>query len=301
MDSDQRNKETQISTTRGVLSDSASSDEDDYGHTRTTMDKLLARALERQFTEVLRWVYRYSDAEIRRIDDRGECLDIVFRMPFYLPEPEYDYGTWLATRRAQSKLRRGFINHLRKREVVKDLSDYFFTKLAQYLLELNNISRYSKAIQKHLRRIAQKMLAGRRRHPIDKNIAKRIEREGVDIYRTIQQMQRCIERWKRTNPKIEDQAITKKIDRFYPIRNYPWMPFFTSLIRRLPCKPYFGSKNDLSNGVDEVGKPLPARLSEPNRWSTIDIAVKILQKKLLQESGLQFSLQDIKGLLIRAI
>jgi hypothetical protein len=193
--SDQKNKEAKI--THDTPSVSASND-DAYGHTKTSMDRTLAQALERQFTEVLDWVYRYSDPAIT-IADRGECLDILFRMPFYFPEPDYDYGAWLATRRAQAKLRRGFIAYLRKPEVIKDLSDFFFTTLAKFLLEFKGVSRYGATIEKHLRRIAQKRLAGRRHHSIHKNTAMQIKREGIKIHQVIQEIQQSIAHWKKSD------------------------------------------------------------------------------------------------------
>ena len=303
-DSDQRNKVVPVFTPHSTHPGSVISKTTrqpsragtDFEHAKARADKLLAQGIERRFTEVLDYVYVFSRAEIRRIDDRGEYLDLIFRMPFFFPEPSPDSGKWLRTASAQVELRRGFMRHLRKPEVVKELSDFLYTKLSQFLLELDGISKYGDGIQKHLRRIAQKKLAGRPSHPIEKNVAKRIRKEGVEIHKAIQDMQRMIERWKKTNPKIEDRAVRTNIG-----RRYPWMPFFNSIIPTLPCKPYFASKIEASYIVDEDGNPLPAKISEPDRWSTVDIAVKILQKKLFLETALQFSLRDVKRILTAAI
>jgi hypothetical protein len=303
-DSDQRNKNVPVATptgTPGVANSEATKQattiQADSGYRRTSVDNLLAEGLERYFSEVLDCVYFFSPAEIKRIDDRGEYLDLVFRMPFFLPEPSPDSGKWLQTRSAQTKLRRGFMNYLRKREVVKDLSDFFYTKLARFLLELGGISRYSDGVQKHLRRIAQKKLAGRPSHAIDKDIAKQIGKEGVEIHKTIQDMQRSIERWKKANPKIDDPAIKKNLFRSYPVKVYPWMRFFTSLIPKLPRKPYFSSKIGPSEVIGKDEKLPPAKLSEPDHWSRIDICAKVMQGKLLQDCGTRFSLRDIGAIL----
>jgi hypothetical protein len=78
------------------------------------------------------------------------------------------------------------------------------------------------------------------------------------------------------------------------------MPFFTSL-PTLPRKPYFESKIDENDVIGPDEKVPPVKLSEPDRWSTTDIAVKILQKRLLQGTALQFSIRDIKRILIAAL
>lgn len=303
-DSDQRSKEAPGSAPRDTPSGAASSDptarpseiKTDSAKARERLDKALGEHLERYFTEVLDRVYLYSSAAIERIDDRGECLDIVFRMPFFLAAPSPDAGKWLLTARARTKLRKGFMDYLRRGETVKEMSDLLYAQLSHFLLELGGINKYNDKIQAQLRKIAQKMLAGRPSHPIPNKVEKRIQKEGVNIYRAIQDMQNSIKRWKKT-----DRTIRGNIRRLYPTKKYPWLPIFVSLIPKLPYKPYYPGRTDPSGAFDEKGKPLPAKLSEPDRWSTIDIAVKILQQKLRQEIAIPFSLDDIKRTLSAAV
>ena len=107
--------------------------------------------------------------------------------------------------------------------------------------------------------------------------------------------------WQESDPKIDDPAIKKKISRSYPVKSYPWMPLFHELIPKLPCKPYFDSKSKTTEVLDDNDQPLPVKLSEPDRWSTIAIAVKILQTKLLQERCIKFPLRGIRKVLAKAL
>ena len=75
------------------------------------------------------------------------------------------------------------------------------------------------------------------------------------------------------------------------------MPFFKNQIAKLPGKPVSNSKADVNEAYDKDGKLPPPKLSEPHRWSPIDITVKILQRMCLQRFARSFSLRDIKLIL----
>jgi hypothetical protein len=276
------------------------SEEDHYGHTRQSVDKMLARAIKRRFTDVLDSVFFFSNAEIKTITINKDHLQLIVYIPFVLPAPSPEGGLWWDTVAAQIELRRDFAKHLRSSTFNKTFARLFHTELSHFLLERGNIGRYREEIQKLLRKLPQQELAGRPSRPIGKAVANEIKTEGVKIYQALQNMQMAITGWKDNNPKLDNPAIKKKLSRRYPLKTYPWRPFFYELIPKLPCKPYLPSKIEATKVLDEDGHPLPAKLSEPDRWSTKDIATKIMQAKLLQERGIKFPLRGIRQVLAKA-
>jgi len=195
----------------------------------------------------------------------------------------------------------GHVKHLRSSAFTKTFSNLFYTELAHFLLTLANINKYDENIQKQLRKIPQQELAGRPGHSIGKLVANEINTEGLKIYQVLQNMQKSIKHWKDLDLKIDDTAIRKKLSRSYPAKAHPWMPFFHELIPKLPPKPYFDSKGNTTEVLDDNDKLLPAKLREPDRWSTIAIAVKILQGKLLRERNTKFPLRGIRKVLAKAL
>ncbi len=275
-------------------------DDFDFRHTRKSLDRLIARSLERKFTEVLDSVFAFSATGIKSIDIGEDHLEVVIHVPFWLPEPSRHFGGWLRTPRAQNKLRKGFAKYLRKPDVKRTLSNFFYTELSKYLLELCKIGRFSERVRRHLRTIAQRNLAGRPSHSIRGQRAHHIKKEGITIYRTLQKIQRSIERWKKANPQIDDPGILKKLRRSYSVKRHPWITFFFALVPKLPRRHYLDSEPD-STTLDADGKLLPAKLAEPSEWSIIDITAKILQARLLKDTKTLFPLRDIKRVLAPAI
>jgi hypothetical protein len=285
-----------------TLSGSAQGDKIDpeeghHGYSQEKLDRMVTRVIKDRFTDVLNFCL---PAEIETISVGKKDFRLIVCVPFDLPDPSPDGGKWWATRAAQNKLRRDFAKHLKSGRFNKTLANLFYTELAHFLLKRDNIGRYSKGIQRLLRKIPQQTLAGRPSNPIRKHLANEITNEGVKIYQALQNIQEAIRRWKNNDPKIEDPGIKKKLSRRYLVKTYPWMPLFYELIPKLPCKPYFDTGIETTQIVDKSGHPLPARLCEPDRWSTIDIAVKIIQAKLLQERGIKFPLRGIRQVLAKA-
>jgi hypothetical protein len=276
------------------------SEKDDYGHTQESVDIMIARAIRRRFTDVLDFVFFHSSAEIKKINIERDYLRLIVDVPFALPEPSGG-GKWWDTAAAQNALRRDFAKHLTSGRFKKTFGNLFYTELAHFLLKRENIGRYRKDIQTRLRKLPQQKLAGRPSHPIGKSVANEITNDGVKIHQALEKMQKTIGRWKDNDPKIDDPAIEKKLSRSYPVKSYPWMSLFHELIPKLPCKPYFDSKGKTTEILDENDQPLPAKLCEPDRWSTIVIAVKVLQTNLLHTRGIKFPLRGIRQVLAKAL
>jgi hypothetical protein len=290
----QANSKISSDSARG---DKIGSDEVHHEYTQEILDRMMARAIGHRFTDLLNFC---PPAEIETINV-GKDLQVIVCVPFDLPDPSPDGGMWWATSGAQNDLRRDFAKHLGSGRFKKTLANLFYTELTHFLLKRDNIGRYGKGIQKLLRKIPQQKLAGRPSHPIGKTVANEITNEGVKIYRSLQNIQEAIRRWKDNDPKIEDPAIKKKLSRGYPVKTYPWMPFFYELIPKLPRKPYFESKSNATEVLDDNDRQLPVKLCEPERWSTIAVAVKILQKKLLHERRTNYALRGIRQVLAKAL
>ena len=276
------------------------SEEDHYGHTQKSVDRLVARALGRRITDVLDSAFFFSQVEIKTINIKKDNLQLIVNVPFVLPAPSLDGGLWWDGAAAQNALRRDFAQHLRSSKFKKTFANLFYTELSHFLLERGNIGKYRKEIQTLLRKLPQQELAGRPTHPIGKSVANEIKIVGKTIYLTLQKIQKTVRRWKADDPKIDDTAIQKKLSRSYPLKTYPWMRFLYELIPKLPRKAYFGAKLEATEILDDDGNPLPARLSEPDRWSTKDIATKIIQAKLSQEKHIKFPLRGIRRVLAEA-
>jgi hypothetical protein len=268
------------------------------GYTQEKYHKMIARAIKRRFTDVLNFC---PPAEIETINVGKNELRFVVCVPFELPDPSPDGGKWWDTREAQNGLRRDFAKHLMSGRFKKILANVISTELTHFLFERDNIGRYPEGIQELLRKIPQEVLAGRPSHPIRGDVTREITNEGAKIYQAIENIKGTIRRWKKNNPKIEDPAIKKKLSRNYPVRTYSWMPLFYELIPNLPRNPYFNSRGKTTEVLDDNDKPLPAKLCEPDRWSTRAVAVKILQRKLLHERGTKFPLRGIRQVLAKAL
>ncbi len=286
----------------GRVAEEPASDQekDPYGHTRESVDKMLVRAIKRRFSDVLESAFFFSTAEVKAIKINKDDLQLIVIVPFVLPQPSEDGGLWWDTAAAQKQLKRDFANHLGSSKFKKTIGNFFYTELSHFLLERGNIRKYPKEIQKSLRKLPQQALAGRTKHPIGKSIATIIRTDGVRIYQTLQNMQTAIKRWRVNDPKIENPGIKKKLSRSYPLKTYPWMAIFHDLVPKLPCKPYLDCNIQATDVLDENGHLLPAKLSEPDRWSTINIATKIIQSKLLVEQRSKFPLRGIRQVLAKA-
>jgi len=259
---------------------------------RQKLDKSITLAAEGRFTDVLNTVFFFSLPEIIAVHVQKDHLCLTVHVPFFLPPPSAANSAWLSTRPSQTKLKRGFARHLRGPEFSESLSHLIYVELSKFLLELGNIGRYSESTQKYLRRIAQRRLAGRHAHPVPKRLLPEVKKKGLEIHRVVREMQRTVMTWKTTVPGIDGQEIEKRIRREYPVKSHTWMPYFFTLIPKLPRKPYAVRIDETA--ADVTGKLPPAKLSEPNRWSTIDITVKILQAKLLADKSALFALRSIE-------
>jgi hypothetical protein len=270
----------------------------DNGYTDERLDRMVVRTIRHRFTEILSFCL---PAEIETIHVGKKDLRLIVCVPFDLPDPSPDGSKWLATRAAQNQLRREYARHLKSEGFKQIVASVFHAELAHFLFERDNIGRYPERIQELLRRIPQEVLAGRPSHSIPEDVANEISDEGAKIYRDLENIKTDIRRWKKNDSKIEDPVIQKKLSRKYPETAYSWMPFFYELIPSLPLKPYFGSKGMTGELLDDKDKPLPAKLCEPDRWSTTAAVVKILQKKLFLNRGTKYPLRGIRKILAKAL
>jgi len=274
-------------------------DPEPEGDARGTSEKKLALAIERRYTDVLESVFFNSNPEIKKVKVDKDSLELSVYFPFLLPQPSPGGGKWMDTTAAQRKLRRDFAQYLHGKEFGIELANFFRAHFATFLLKLGNISKYRTSIQKHLRRLPQKSNAGRRRQAIDKAIARQIRCYGPQALEWLKDLQKTVESWIRVDPQLEDEGLSKKIFRRYPAKNYPWVTFFMKIAYQIPRKPYSVSTCD--NTSTYGGELPPATLSEPTRWSTLDISAKVLQAKLAHDHGVQFPLRSIRDILRKSL
>lgn len=119
------------------------------------------------------------------------------------------------------------------------------------------------------------------------------------MYQTLLQIKRLVESWKKRHKRISNSTILRKLKGEYPLEKCRWIKDFFDLSEALPRKRYVSSTlNGLEiSQTDPDGSLPPCKLSEPQDWSILDTAVRIMQTKLNRETAAKYPRLEIQSLI----
>jgi hypothetical protein len=177
----------------------------------------------------------------------------------------------------------------------KELSDFFYVRLQAFLMEHYGFHKSGQNTLTYLKNFAKRALAGRPTPSMTRTQKRQISNEGKLIYEAIMEIQLKLESAKKRSKSFNHAKALRKIRREYPVGTVPWIEHFVDLSDALPRRRYLPMHGD--EIMDADGKLPPCNLSNPEHWSTVGIAVRVMQCKLFQETRNKFPLQMLKALI----
>ena len=89
--------------------------------------------------------------------------------------------------------------------------------------------------------------------------------------------------------------IWRRLDEEYDSDDFAWMRAFKAMRSKIPPRKTFRSIEQ--SRIDKHGQLPPAALSEPDRWKTFDLAVKLTRKQWYLDTGTRLPASDVRKLL----
>lgn len=277
-----------------VLAEPCSTKELEASISREQQHANIAETIERRFLEVTQSSLAHWQAEIQNIDFDDYRLLVSIAVPFVLPSDPFH-------RRERTRLREDFAEFLFKRENQKKLSNQLLhPMLVAFLIDTFSLKHLDSRIMKRLKRLPQRSSAGRPTEPVPSDMQMRITKEGKAIYRKLQDIRGQVEKWQKKLADLNAAMIRLKLRKRYPAAKFKWMPHFLTMSSKLPRRRYYASERNQSafSEVTSLDASVPScQITEPRAWSIIDIATKVTQAHLLQETGKQIALLRIRALI----
>jgi len=272
-----------------------SSEGEEATGTPVQLEHKIAESIMTRIREVTSLSLGYDDARITstQIDKNRILLSI--SLPF-LSAPDSRIQEWPYSRRDLKK----FVEFLRDKQNQKLLSNFFHKQLVEFLIKQHSLQKFSEPLRTLLKRSAQRSLAGRPAQTFTPRESRYIASQGKTIQHVIQELQTRVREMKRRKRDLTHPALIASLEREYSQFRYPWIKHFFEIAEHLPRRRYSSGRvaeSDFTVGASSSGKLSTCRVSEPDEWSTSDIAAKILKKMLFSESGNSYPLLKIKELI----
>ena len=255
------------------------------------MDKQIARTLNGQIKLICDCTLsdKPTPAEIKRLTFHSGRLELLIHWPFFMPRPTGDSGDCFPTARDvaqfRARLRQYILEHTGKK-----LSNLLFDEFITVLMRHMKLHRFDDRILKHLRP-GERRQAGRPRRPaMNGKLKALIRQDGAAIYRTLCEWQGKIQGWQRRTPAITEKEICDRLRKAYDRDNYPWMRDFTRLTSVGFPRNSYADNN-----------PAAPRLSEPKRWSTLQLTAVLVQERLYRETGIRHALNALTEVIRKGI
>jgi hypothetical protein len=244
----------------------------------------------------------YRSAKIREIQFEEDQLVILLSLPFLLlpTSTSQEPGEHPYPRREQKRIREDFAKYLMEEENEKKLSHFLCAQLVDFRIKVCNPKKPNPAVEKYLRKISQRILAGRPIQVIPPKILHYIRHEGKPINKLIRVIQSQVKIMKKRNKDLTNATIVKKLSRKHPSSTFPWMPVFLKMKNDLPRRRYSPSVatgQEIPESADPDGKLPLCNLSEPDDWSTLETTTRVIRAKLLAETNVSYPLREIRALI----
>jgi hypothetical protein len=257
-------------------------------------DRRIAVSLDRRIQEITQSSLGHWPAEIQNIEfnDYGFLMSI--EVPFVLSSDA-------KFRRDEIRLQTGFAQYLFKTDNQKKLSNQFlYPMLVNYLIEAFGIKTVNPMVRNYLKNIPQRTLAGRPNGPISSDVQGRVTQEGKAILEMLRVIRTKVQGWQMKTPDLNDLAIQQRIRKRYPASKFKWIPHFLKMCSKLPRRRYEVSASALVRSpvnAPNHEKLTTCTITDPKDWSVIDIAIRVTQAQILQQTGRRIALLKIKALL----
>jgi hypothetical protein len=272
---------------RPNATDSISPNAEDDGVKRETVESSIARAFELAFREIADSSVGFWPVEIQEIKTEEDGLLISALVPFLLPNQRQE-------RRSFERFRDEFAQYFRSTENVKKLNSFILQRLFEFFTKQY---RLSEDILERLAKVPQKTLAGRPRTTIPVDQRSRISDQGKQVLAGLHEISKQIISWKKRHPK-ESTIARKILESFGP--RFPWVDILLGLDGAIPRRRYLPKTIDeaqLSEQADPEGARPPCKLSEPEDWSMLRTAAKIVQAVFQKQAGEAYPLLELVALI----
>jgi|SRR5882724_10922362 len=265
----------------------------EYGLTRERVNELIARSLHPIISSALD-TFVFRAARIVEASAEKDHVKIMLFLPFRLPPPDYPDEFRI------DELLVDFSKYLLQQPTNRKLANHFYKELILFLSRRYNSAPVQALLEKSLALKGERRLAGRPRQRIQKKLKPEIARLGSDIFTTLQQIQKQIDKWSEKHKQLNDAEVRRLLLPKYPVGKYPWIKSFLSISDELPRTRYVPRTSDDFSPPENADGRLPSpRLSHPNSWSAFQASVKTVQDFFFRKYKRRFRLQSIRKLLSR--
>jgi hypothetical protein len=234
------------------------------------MNDRLARSLQYGVKQFLEY---WTDARIVSAHWEQNNLDIMVRLPFWLPLPaDSEAGDWLASKRDIQVFRSGVRKQFKEMRSAR-MSNLLFSEYRKFIFAYLRIHRFSREVEKRLPTMVERRLAGRPTNRSSEAQLKNLRKDVKEIHRQLRELKKQIRVWKKLDPGLTEISLKDVILDWPPFEDLPWPKVMFRCFRALTSKyPYKGLHIDKD-------------LVDPRSWSAKEWAVVIVQEMSRRKSG----------------
>ena len=240
---------------------------------KTSLNKAIYKQLRIQIKGILDPVLSFGDVRITRVSHVDGSIS--FRVPFWLPPPSPDNVRWLTTLEEQRSLRQTFAVRLEA-----ELNRFLEIQLKEYLLERMDIEHYDPSIQKIVRRLFQKLLAGRPAYahsslnPPEKKLL-------LDVRKSVESFRDAVKQLAAKN--LTDRDIRGHLRESVTSHEERYLKLFLRHCSKIPRRRYDRYEHDPDAYSTDT------KLSEPNEWDLVRITARIAYHEILAATGKRYT------------
>lgn len=260
-----------------------------------SIENQIARWLQADLKMLADDFWQELPAEVKNVNLQKNALLVRIKLPFRNPLPSKEGGEWLSRQKEIDRIRIAFANFLRENpSITKRLANLFYSEFHTFFMAQTKRFHFSDAIREKIERSTARRLAGRPQIPIPESAKEDVKKAVKAIHKVVLEIQAKVKSWKKRTHNIRNKSILKRLKTEYDREQYPWTRFVFVLqdLTTLPGKRADEFSRRL--GILHVTRP---SVSEPERWSTPDIAAVWAQTWFYREYGQRYDLRAIKKLL----